>query len=123
MVDRGRPVETIGLTQPARSGLRPSAAALRHVLAKAVAAPTKAAAKRLLETAVAIARMSAIDRFCLDRCMAVSRFGIAMAARMPMIATTIRSSMRVKPFCFLVIRCPPCRTCLNRNRDTKDSEQ
>src|SRR5947209_18666247 len=47
--------------------------------------------------------MSAIDLFCFDRCMAVSRFGIAMAARMPMIATTIRSSIRVKPFCFLVI--------------------
>src|ERR1051326_1236773 len=53
--------------------------------------------------AVAIERMSAIDLFCFDRCMAVSRFGIAIAARMPMIATTISSSIRVKPFCFLVI--------------------
>src|SRR5712691_7658300 len=56
---------------------------------------------------VAIVRMSAIVLFCLDRCIAVSRFGIAMAARMPMIATTISSSMRVKPFCFLLIIDPP----------------
>src|SRR3954466_859273 len=53
--------------------------------------------------AVAIVRMSAIVLFCFDRCIAVRRFGIAIAARMPMIATTISSSMRVKPFCFLVI--------------------
>src|ERR1700737_4506911 len=51
--------------------------------------------------AVAMVRMSAMVLFCFDRCMAVSRFGMAMAARMPMIATTISSSMRVKPFCFL----------------------
>jgi hypothetical protein len=31
---------------------------------------------------------------------------MAMAARMPMIATTISSSMRVKPFCFLFIEPP-----------------
>src|SRR6185369_3407650 len=54
--------------------------------------------------AVAIERMSAMVRFCFDRCIAVSRFGMAMAARMPMIATTISSSMRVKPFCFLVMK-------------------
>src|SRR6202011_5865597 len=34
--------------------------------------------------AVAIVRMSAIVRFCLARCMAVSRFGMAIAARIPM---------------------------------------
>src|SRR5436309_2894814 len=51
--------------------------------------------------AVAMDRISAIDRFCRARCMAVSRFGMAMAARMPMIATTISSSMSVKPCCFL----------------------
>src|SRR5258708_2835195 len=48
-------------------------------------------------------RMSAILLFCFERCIAVSRFGIAIAARMPMIATTISSSIRVKPFCFLFI--------------------
>src|SRR5450432_3733569 len=53
--------------------------------------------------AVAIVRMSAIVLFCFARCIAVSRLGIAIAARMPMIATTISSSIRVKPFCFLVI--------------------
>jgi len=31
------------------------------------------------------------------------RFGIAIAARMPMIAITIRSSMRVKPLCLLIV--------------------
>src|SRR5438270_8682306 len=35
--------------------------------------------------AVAIVRMSAIDRFCFERSRAVSMFGIAMAATMPMI--------------------------------------
>jgi hypothetical protein len=29
---------------------------------------------------------------------------MAIAARMPMIATTISSSIRVKPFCFLVMK-------------------
>lgn len=32
------------------------------------------------------------------------KLGMAMAARMPMIATTIMSSMRVKPFSFLAMR-------------------
>src|SRR3954447_4585034 len=53
--------------------------------------------------AVAMVRMSAIERFCFARCMAVSRLGIAIAARMPMIATTISSSMSVKPFWFFLI--------------------
>ena len=30
------------------------------------------------------------------------RLGIAMAAMMPMIATTISSSISVKPFCFFI---------------------
>ena len=58
-------------------------------------------------TAVASARMSDIVRFCLPRCTAFSRLGMAIAARMPMIAMTIRSSIRVKPdsrfFIFLVL--------------------
>src|SRR2546427_4752 len=37
----------------------------------------------------------------------LANFGIAMAARMPMITTTIRSSIRVKPLRF--IRQPPSR--------------
>src|SRR2546426_7391292 len=53
--------------------------------------------------AVAMVRISAMVLFCFERCMAVSRFGMAMAARMPMIATTISSSIRVKPFWFLLI--------------------
>src|SRR2546427_12584294 len=53
--------------------------------------------------AVGMVRISAIVLFCFERCMAVSRFGMAMAARMPMIATTISSSIRVKPFWFLLI--------------------
>src|SRR6185436_18421706 len=48
-------------------------------------------------TAVARARMSLIVRFCLPRWTALSRFGMAIAARMPMIAMTISSSIRVKP--------------------------
>src|SRR5664279_4762675 len=35
--------------------------------------------------------------------MALSRFGMAIATMMPMIATTIRSSISVKPFWFLFI--------------------
>jgi hypothetical protein len=42
-------------------GRRPSAAVIRHVLAKSAVAPTKAAAKRLLEIAVAIARQPGAD--------------------------------------------------------------
>ena len=47
--------------------------------------------------AVASARMSLIVRFCLPRWTAFRRFGMAIAARMPMIAMTISSSIRVKP--------------------------
>src|ERR1051325_563856 len=57
--------------------------------------------------AVAMVRISAIVRFCFERCIAVSRFGMAIAARMPMIATTISSSIRVKPFWFLLMQGPP----------------
>src|SRR4051794_38847900 len=50
--------------------------------------------------------MSAIVRFCLARVSAKSRFGIAIAARMPMIATTMSNSIRVKPFLFIISRLP-----------------
>src|SRR5262245_13354296 len=39
----------------------------------------------------------AFASLCLDRAWNLMKFGIAIAARMPMIATTIISSMRVKP--------------------------
>src|SRR6185436_6280533 len=42
-------------------------------------------------TAVATERRSAIVRFCRERCCAVTRFGMAMAARMP------RTAMRKNP--------------------------
>jgi hypothetical protein len=54
--------------------------------------------------AVPMVRMSAIDLFWRPRWMAFSRFGIAMAAMIPMIATTISSSIRVKPRSFLMLR-------------------
>src|SRR5947199_5984559 len=46
----------------------------------------------------------AFASLCLDRAWNLMKFGIAIAARMPMIATTIISSISVKPFCsFLII--------------------
>ena len=39
----------------------------------------------------------AFASLCLERAWNLMKFGIAIAARMPMIATTIISSMRVKP--------------------------
>ena len=47
-------------------------------------------------------RMSAMVRFCRPRLMAFSRFGMAMAAMMPMIATTISSSINVNPRSLLI---------------------
>src|SRR4030042_933866 len=44
--------------------------------------------------------VSEAARACFEFFWAESRFGMAMAARMPMIATTINSSIRVKPFDF-----------------------
>src|SRR6476620_11091330 len=35
--------------------------------------------------------------------LVLANFGIAIAARMPMMTTTIRSSMRVKPFLLLIL--------------------
>ena len=48
--------------------------------------------------AVPMLRMSPTVAFCLAFCSASSRFGIRIAAMMPIMATTIRSSIRVKPF-------------------------
>ena len=46
-----------------------------------------------------VLRMSATVRFCFAFCRASRKFGISRAAMMPMIATTISSSISVKPFC------------------------
>ncbi len=51
---------------------------------------------------MAMERMSAMVRFCFPRLMALSRLGMAMAAMMPMIATTMSSSISVKPFCLRI---------------------
>ena len=55
--------------------------------------------------ALAIFRMSAIVRFCFARCIAAKRLGTAIAARMPIIATTIKSSISVKPRRCRLIEC------------------
>ncbi len=41
----------------------------------------------------------ALASLCFERAWNLMKFGMAIAARMPMIATTIISSMRVKPLC------------------------
>src|SRR5207247_8726058 len=46
--------------------------------------------------------MSTIRAASLAETRARSRLGIAIAAMMPMIATTISSSIRVKPFSFFI---------------------
>src|SRR5215210_3761580 len=53
--------------------------------------------------------MSATVRFCLAFCSASRKFGINIAAMMPMMATTINSSISVKPVCARLrfIRDPP----------------
>src|SRR4026209_2987712 len=43
--------------------------------------------------------------------LVLANFGIAIAARMPMITTTIRSSIRVKPFLLLIMRLAPRGGC------------
>jgi hypothetical protein len=48
-------------------------------------------------------RMSPIVADSFAEMRARSKLGIAMAAMMPMIATTISSSIRVKPFCFFIL--------------------
>ena len=47
-------------------------------------------------------RMSPMVADSLAETRALSKLGIAMAAMMPMIATTISSSIRVKPFCLFI---------------------
>ena len=42
--------------------------------------------------------------FCFAFCMAVMALGMRRAAKIPIIATTIRSSINVKPFAFLFIK-------------------
>src|SRR6266404_8457735 len=49
--------------------------------------------------AVKTALRFAFASLCFDRAWNLMKFGIAIAARMPMIATTIISSISVKPFC------------------------
>ena len=46
--------------------------------------------------------MSPIVADSLADTRARRRLGIAIAAMMPMIATTISNSIRVKPFCFFI---------------------
>src|SRR6266404_2635861 len=48
--------------------------------------------------AVKTALRFAFASLCFDRAWNLMKFGIAIAARMPMIATTIISSISVKPF-------------------------
>src|SRR5581483_8182618 len=48
--------------------------------------------------AVKMAFRFALASLCFDRAWNLMKFGIAIAARIPMIATTIISSMSVKPF-------------------------
>src|SRR3982750_1147742 len=48
--------------------------------------------------AVNIALVFAFASLCFERAWNFVKFGMAIAARMPMIATTIISSMSVKPF-------------------------
>src|SRR3954452_20009738 len=55
-----------------------------------------------------IVRVSPIVADSFAETRARSRLGIAMAAMMPMIATTMSSSIRVKPFWFFIIT-PLCR--------------
>ena len=47
-------------------------------------------------------RMSPMVADSLAETRALSKLGIAIAAMMPMIATTISSSIRVKPFCVFI---------------------
>jgi hypothetical protein len=54
--------------------------------------------------------MSPIAADSLAETRARSKLGIAIAAMMPMIATTIRSSMSVKPFCCFIFS--PCHAWL-----------
>src|SRR5213596_3326373 len=48
-----------------------------------------------------------------------ANFGIAIAAKMPMITTTIRSSIRVKPFRFITARPPSGDTDTGRGFRTR----
>ena len=62
----------------------------------AAAAPTWSVSHENI--AVPVLRMSATVRFCFAFCSASRKFGMSRAAMMPMIATTISSSISVKPF-------------------------
>jgi len=52
--------------------------------------------------------MSSMVRRCFARCTAYKRFGMAMAAMMPMMATTTSNSIRVKPFLLICPRGTRC---------------
>jgi len=64
--------------------------------APAAAAPTWSVSQENI--AVPVLRMSATVRFCFAFWSASRKLGIRSAAMMPMIATTIKSSIKVKPF-------------------------
>ena len=57
-------------------------------------------------SAVKEALRFAFASLCFDRAWNLMKFGMAMAARMPMIATTIISSIRVKPLLGFVTAAP-----------------
>ena len=68
------------------------------IAAPAAAAPTSSDSQENI--AVPVIRMSATRPLLLRLLHRVEQLGIKIAARMPMIAITIKSSISVKPVCF-----------------------
>src|SRR5947209_8385060 len=96
-----KPLLTIVAPAPARSGLMkpwPPAVAGAANWASDVAYPPPPQLDENAASPLLIARSDPIADASLPDMRARSRPGIAIAAIMPMIATTISSSMRVKPF-------------------------
>ena len=77
----------------------PGATTFKHVMAPVYQPPFAEWKAAWAEITV---RMSPIAAASFADTRARSKLGIAIAAMMPMIATTISSSINVKPFCLLM---------------------
>src|SRR3954447_17424579 len=95
----GGPATLVTTTVTFCEGLKPCSGAAEVAVPPKYAPPLSAA---YCSSYVAILRRSDFIAATYALSFVFANFGIAIAARMPMMTTTIRSSMSVKPFLFCI---------------------
>src|SRR6267143_1157429 len=98
----GGPTSAVANTVTSLEGVKPCAAPLPEKYAPLLSAAYCSSYVARLRRSDFIAATYALS-------FVFANFGIAIAARMPMMTTTIRSSISVKPFLLLILVSPECQ--------------